>query len=118
MIVKDEEQTLGPCLESVAGHVDEIVIVDTGSRDATISIARRFTDRILSFPWIDDFAAARQFAFDQATCDWVFWLDADDKMVGADALRGILAGLEPEVDAILWPYVCTRDSWGAPRQIE
>jgi len=118
MIVKDEEETLGACLASVAGHVDEIVIVDTGSRDATKSIARRFTDRVLTYRWHDDAATARQFAFDQATSAWVCWLDADDVVAGAEELRGILGGLEPEVDAILWPYVCTRDAWGAPRQIE
>lgn len=118
MIVKNEAETLGSCLESVAGHVDEIVIVDTGSRDATKKIARHFTDRILTYKWHDDAAAARQFAFDQVTSDWVCWLDADDVVAGAGALRGILAGLEPEVDAILWPYVYSRDAWGAPRQIE
>ena len=59
MIVKNEEERLARCLSGVQGAVDEIIIVDTGSRDATKEAARRFTDRVYDFAWIDDFAAAR-----------------------------------------------------------
>jgi glycosyltransferase involved in cell wall biosynthesis len=64
IIVKNGERTLGRCLDSLDEHVDEIVVVDTGSDDATRAIARRYTDSIHDFAWCDDFAAARQYAFD------------------------------------------------------
>ena len=59
MIVKNEEDVLERCLESVADLVDEIIIVDTGSADRTKEIAARFTSQIFDFPWQDDFSAAR-----------------------------------------------------------
>lgn len=78
MIVKDEEQTLARCLSCVKSFADEIVIVDTGSSDKTVEIAQGFTDKIYYFEWVDDFAAARNFSFEKATCPLVMWLDADD----------------------------------------
>ena len=60
MIVRQEEKALARCLEGIADAVEEIVIVDTGSTDATKEIARRYTDKVLDFAWIDDFAAARR----------------------------------------------------------
>lgn len=68
-----------------ARRVDEIVIVDTGSSDATKEIAARYTDRIYDFEWIDDFSAARNYAFEQATGDYLLWLDADDVLLPTDA---------------------------------
>src|SRR5689334_10023856 len=59
MIVRDEERNLGQCLAPVASLFDEIVIVDTGSRDQTRSIARQYTPHVFDFPWTDDFSAAR-----------------------------------------------------------
>lgn len=67
MIVRNEEKVLARCLESVRGCVDEIIIVDTGSSDGTKEIAARFTDKIYDFEWIDDFSAARNYSFEQAT---------------------------------------------------
>jgi GT2 family glycosyltransferase len=78
MIVKDEENNLPHCLESVRGVFDEIVVVDTGSTDRTIEIARSFGAEVFEFAWIDDFAAARNEALAHATGDYAFWLDADD----------------------------------------
>jgi glycosyltransferase involved in cell wall biosynthesis len=78
MIVKDEEKYLDACLSSVCDLVDEINIVDTGSTDNTIEIAKKYTDRLFSFEWINDFAAARNFSFSKATKDYILWLDADD----------------------------------------
>jgi len=78
MIVRDEENNLSHCLESVAGLFDEIVVVDTGSTDSTIEIARSFGARVFEFAWVDDFGAARNAALAQATGDYAFWLDADD----------------------------------------
>jgi len=78
MIVRDEENNLSHALESVAGLFDEIVIVDTGSTDRTIEIARSFGARVFDFVWVDDFAAPRNSALARATGDYAFWLDADD----------------------------------------
>ena len=115
MIVKNEEQTLARCLDSIAGAVDEIVIVDTGLDGRTADIARRYTERLFSLPWPDDFAAARQFAFDQAGSDWVFWLDADDIVQGANHIRDLTTEAAPDVGGFYWRYVDGRDRWGNPR---
>lgn len=84
MIVKDEENVLERCLNSVSRLVDEIIIVDTGSRDKTKQIARKFTEKVFDFQWIDDFSAARNFAFEKAAMDYIFWLDADDVIMPED----------------------------------
>lgn len=78
MIVKDEEQHLASCLESVQGLIDEIVMMDTGSTDRTLEIARQFHSRIFEVPWQDDFALARNESLKQATGDWILILDADE----------------------------------------
>jgi hypothetical protein len=77
-IVRNEESNLSSCLRAIDGLFDEIIIVDTGSTDRTVEIARSFGARISDFPWVDDFAAARNAAVARATCDYAFWLDADD----------------------------------------
>ncbi|MCS6860245.1 MAG: tetratricopeptide repeat protein, partial [Abditibacteriales bacterium] len=84
MIVRNEEKFLPQCLESVQGAVDEIVVVDTGSTDSTIEIARRFGAKVFHYAWSDDFSAARNFALAQATGDWVLVLDADEKLEASD----------------------------------
>jgi tetratricopeptide (TPR) repeat protein len=91
MIVKDEERFLADALRSVAGVVDEICIVDTGSTDRTLAIAREFGARIAQVAWNDDFSAARNAALALATRRWIFVLDADERLVpeSRDALRAI-----------------------------
>lgn len=84
MIVKDEERFLEQCLDSVREYVDEIIIVDTGSKDRTAEIARQFTDRIFSLEWTDDFSAARNFSIKHAKCDWILVLDADETVSEKD----------------------------------
>lgn len=78
MIVKNEQSVLKRCLESAKGLFDEIVIVDTGSTDQTKQIAKKYTDYVYNFEWVDDFSKARNFAFSKATGSYVMWLDADD----------------------------------------
>ncbi|MDP9699864.1 glycosyltransferase involved in cell wall biosynthesis [Paenibacillus intestini] len=78
MIVKNEEQVLNRCLDSVKDLVDEIIIVDTGSTDNTLQIARKYTDKIYFFEWIDDFSAARNESLKYATSDYILVLDADE----------------------------------------
>lgn len=87
MIVKNEQDVLSRCLLSAADLVDEIIIVDTGSTDATKEVAKNFTDKIYDFIWCDDFSKARNFSFSKATCDYVMWLDADDVILPRDAAQ-------------------------------
>ncbi|MGP0051604.1 MAG: glycosyltransferase, partial [Solirubrobacteraceae bacterium] len=85
MIVRDEEDVLGRCLTAVAPAVDEIVVVDTGSRDATIQIARSFGARVIEHEWTDSFSEPRNISFEAATGDWLISLDADQVLVSEDA---------------------------------
>ena len=78
LIVKNEQEVLERCLACVSSFADEIVVVDTGSTDKTVEIAEKFTDKVYFFKWCDDFSAARNYAFDMASCDLMMWLDADD----------------------------------------
>lgn len=108
MIVKDEEEVLARCLESAKPLADEIVIVDTGSSDATPEIAARYTDRIFSLPWRDDFSLARNYALSKATGDYLIWLDADDVLseeahTRIGELRAFLERENP--DMVFCPYV-------------
>lgn len=80
MIVKNEESCLEKCLESVKDF-DEIIIVDTGSTDKTIEIARKYTDKIYSFEWCDDFAKARNFANSKCSGEWILSIDADHELI-------------------------------------
>ncbi|OPJ63970.1 tetratricopeptide repeat-containing glycosyltransferase family 2 protein [Clostridium oryzae] len=78
LIVKNEEAVLARCLDSLKGIGEEIIIVDTGSTDNTKKIAEKYTDKIFDFKWIDDFSAARNFAFSKATKDYIYSADADE----------------------------------------
>lgn len=80
MIVKNEEANIERCLESVQGSVDEIIVVDTGSTDSTIEKAKKYGAKIFHYTWNDNFAEARNFASKQATCDWIFVMDADEEL--------------------------------------
>lgn len=64
LIVRNEAAHLADCLESVQDNVDEMIIVDTGSTDDTLRIAKRYTPHVYSFPWNNDFSAARNFALE------------------------------------------------------
>jgi glycosyltransferase involved in cell wall biosynthesis len=80
MIVKNEEKYLQDCLESVKDLVNEIVIVDTGSTDRTIEIAKQYNTKVYNFEWINDFSAARNFALSKSTGDWILYMDADERL--------------------------------------
>jgi len=91
MIVKNESEVLARCLDSIKGFPDEIIIVDTGSTDDdTVEIAKKYTDKVYFFKWINDFAAARNFSFSKATKSYIIWLDADD-FVSPDNLEKLKA---------------------------
>lgn len=93
LIVKNEERFLGQCLASVKGLADQIVVVDTGSTDRTVAIAREHGAEVYPFTWCDDFSAARNAALQHATGDWVLSLDADEELPPENhpALRRLLA---------------------------
>ncbi|KFN12279.1 MAG: glycosyltransferase [Paenibacillus macerans] len=114
MIVKNEEAAIGRCLETAADLVDEIVIVDTGSTDDTKSVVSRFTSQFYTFNWVDDFAAARNYAFEQATMDFILWLDADDVIEPADRdkLRELKQTLDPNADSVTMLYHLSKDEYG------
>jgi len=110
MIVKNEEENLGNCLRSVAGLFDEINIVDTGSTDRTVEIAKEYTDRIFYFEWINDFSAARNFSFSKATMEYSMWLDADDIMDSDNyrRFRNFKRDFKNDADCIFMPYILER----------
>ncbi len=87
MIVRDEEEMLPRCLAAAAPAVDEIVIVDTGSTDRTVEIAREFGARVIEREWTGSFADARNVSFEAATGDWLMYLDADEVLVSDDVER-------------------------------
>lgn len=80
VIAKNEADMIAECLDSVRPFVDEMVVVDTGSTDETVAIAEAHGARVVHFEWINDFAAARNFAIDSATADWILMLDADERL--------------------------------------
>ena len=116
MIVKNEEQVLARCLESVKDIVDEIVLVDTGSEDKTREIARKYTEKIYEFIWQDDFAAARNEAFAKATMDYCMWLDADDVLTkeNQENLVELKENLDKDTDIVMMKYAVSEDEDGKP----
>ncbi len=107
LIVRNEERFLDRCLASIKDLASQIVVVDTGSFDRTVDIARQHGAEIHTFAWCDDFAAARNAALEHATGDWVLVLDADEELPASshDSLRkhlrepGVIAWRLPIVDA-------------------
>lgn len=106
MIVKDEEEVLARCLDSVRGVFDHIAIADTGSADKTPEIARRYADTFVVCRWQDDFAAARNFSFSLSPADYIMWLDADDVLLPEDreALLALKQRLNGGTDAYMLLY--------------
>ena len=98
MIVKDEETVLERCLSSVRNYVDEIIIVDTGSTDATRDIAKHYTDQVYPFEWVNDFSAARNESLKHASGKWILVLDADEYFEEAEIrkLRRLLESMDPQ----------------------
>lgn len=114
MIVRNEQNSLPRCLSTVKAIADEIIIVDTGSTDDTKAIAASYGAVIYDFTWIDDFSAARNFAFSKATREFIFWLDADDYLKEQDQQRFIeLKRSLPEgIDSVNMQYNLAFDAAG------
>ena len=108
MIVKNEEQHLAKSLMSVKPVVDEMTVVDTGSTDRTMDIARAFGARIYDFKWTNDFSEARNYSISKASGAWIFVLDADEVIssIDYDSLRKIVKKPRTESSAY---YFVTRN---------
>lgn len=92
LIVKNEESQLARCLESLKGVADEIIVVDTGSTDRTLEIAKQYGAKIGHFAWCEDFAKARNAALELATQPWCLWIDADEELT-ANSVNMLREGL-------------------------
>ena len=113
MIVRDCADTLPVALKSVEGLFEQVVVVDTGSVDSTVDVARSFGAEIHHFPWIDDFSAARNFSFDQLKTEWAFWIDADDCLIGREYFDEMVKRCEENVlDGVLLEYLYSLDAVG------
>lgn len=106
LIVKNEEAVLARCLDSIRDLVDEIVIADTGSTDKTKEIAAQYTDKVYDFPWVQDFAAARNFVFSKAEMEYIYSVDADEVLDDINRKRFLMLKktLLPEIDIVQMYY--------------
>jgi tetratricopeptide (TPR) repeat protein len=111
MIVKNEERNLPACLASVADLVDEVIVVDTGSTDKTKEIAAGLGVKVFDFAWVDSFSAARNESLRHATGQWIFWMDADDRLDpdNREKLRTLFASLKPSNIAYSMKCLCLPD---------
>ena len=107
MIVKNEADILARCLDTVVDIMDEIIIVDTGSTDKTKEVAARYTEQIFDFEWIHDFAAARNFAFSKASCEYIYSADADEVIdeVNRKRFKELKDSLDGEIELVQMYYV-------------
>ncbi|MBW6409250.1 glycosyltransferase family 2 protein [Clostridium weizhouense] len=114
MIVKDEAKTLERCLSSVKSFIDEIIIVDTGSKDSTKDIAKKFNAKIYDFKWVNDFALARNFSFSKATSEYILWLDGDDFIDDKNIknIEDLLCNFDKTYDYVSGEYILSRNSNG------
>jgi glycosyltransferase involved in cell wall biosynthesis len=107
MIVKNEENVLARCLDSLKGLMDEIIIVDTGSTDRTKEIALQYTNLVYDFSWCNDFAAARNFSFSKATMEYIYAPDADEYLDEPNYKRFAILknALLPEIEIVQMKYI-------------
>ncbi len=85
MIVRDEEANLPRSLAPIACYFDEVVVVDTGSTDGTVSLAKQYGAKVSEIAWRNDFSYARNQSIDLASGDWIMWFDADNRIATHDA---------------------------------
>src|SRR5699024_12143978 len=106
MIVQNEEDVLERCLDSIKNLVDEINIIDTGSTDRTIEIAKKYTDHVFYFEWTGKFKDARNESFKHATKDYILYLDADDVLLEEDQEKfmKVKETLFPSIDTVYMIY--------------
>lgn len=116
MIVRDEEETIARCLDTIKDIVDEIIIIDTGSIDKTKEIAKQYTSNVYDFEWVDDFSIARNYSFSKATQDYILWLDADDVLLEDDRnkLKFLKEQMDASIDVYMMKYNLGTDNNGRP----
>jgi tetratricopeptide (TPR) repeat protein len=115
MIVRNEEANLADCIGPIVGLMHETIVVDTGSTDRTREIAAALSARVVVFPWVDDFAAARNEGLRHATGDWIFWMDADDRLdpLNLERFKQLLASLKDENACFVMQCLCATAGEGA-----
>ena len=86
MITKNEEKNIERCLKSIQNIADEIIVVDTGSTDNTVEIAKSLGAQVYSRQWVNDFSDARNASIDKATKNWILFLDADEEVPEEEGL--------------------------------
>ncbi len=108
MIVRNEEKNLAGCLGPLRDVVDEIVVVDTGSSDKTRQLAESLGARVFDLPWPDSFAAARNESIKHAVGEWIFWMDADDRIDAENLakLKELFGRLPKENVAFVMKCLC------------
>jgi len=107
VIVKDEEEMLGQCLESIVDVADEIVVVDTGSKDKTVEIAEEFGANVFHHPWNDSFSEARNYSLRHATGDWILVIDADEVLEREDIPKVLESKWQKEFNAVCFAVYST-----------
>ena len=112
MIVKNEEKNIRQALGWARGIAFEQIVVDTGSSDRTVEIAEEMGAKVYHFEWIDDFAAAKNYAIEQCSGDWIAFLDADEYLTEKDAgrLKALLDRITLKMERSRWPYII-RCAW-------
>ncbi|MFH1849470.1 MAG: glycosyltransferase family 2 protein [archaeon] len=91
ILARDEEKNIKNCLQSLGSHMDEIIVLDTGSADNTINIARQFTTNVFRIQWKNDFSKAYNALISHARTDWILKIDADECLVGGQNLKKYLS---------------------------
>jgi len=107
MIVKDEEDMLPQCLRSVIDVVDEIIVVDTGSKDKTVEIAEGFGAKVYHHPWKNDFSEARNHSLNRASKEWILIIDADEELERQDYAKIFAYSQQYEADAVCFAIYST-----------
>lgn len=107
MIVKNEEEILSRCLDSIADMMDEIIIVDTGSSDNTKEVAKRYTDKVYDFEWTYDFAEARNYSFSLASMDYIYCADADEVLndFNRERFKKLKENITSDVEIVQMKYI-------------
>lgn len=118
IIGRDEQDNVRQCLESCIEIIDEVVFVDTGSRDSTKDIVRSLCGRhgkilkLIDSPWRDDFSYHRNESFNAATRDFILWLDCDDELINPDALKKFIDKNSDRIEIVSLPYDYATDDDG------
>ncbi len=114
VIARDEEANIGACIDSAGGLFPQVVVLDTGSKDRTVEIALSKGAEVHHFVWVDDFSAARNECLRHADREWIFWLDADDRLDDENRgkLKALLEALPDENLAFSMKCRCLPDETG------